>query len=241
MKIGIVSDIHGNIIALKAILNHIKNENCDYIYFLGDTIAIGPFPKECIELILSLSNAKCVLGNHEEYFISGILDDSLYLMSEGEKKHQLWVASLLNDNIKENIRKFPYIINETIEGVRVSFLHYGLNNNTIKKTFKNIEKNITCETMDALFENIDADMIFYGHEHSRSNIKGKKHYINVGSSGCTKSNSTHYTTVVLDNYKYEITTNTINYDKEQVLKELNSRNVPEKEFIAKIFFNSNLS
>lgn len=240
MKIGIVSDIHGNVIALKAILNHLKNENYDYIYFLGDTIAIGPFPKECIELILSLPNAKCVLGNHEEYFINGVLEDSSYPMSEGEKKHQLWVSSVLSDTIKENIRKFPYMINETIEGIRVSFLHYGLHNNTIKKTFKNIEKNITCETMDDLFDNIDADVIFYGHEHSSSNIKGKKHYINVGSSGCTKSNFTHYTSVIFDNYKYEVTTNTIEYDKESVLKELNSRNVPEREFISKIFFDSEL-
>lgn len=241
MKIGIVSDIHGNISALKAILNHIKNENCDCLYFLGDTIAIGPCPKECIDLILSLPYARCVLGNHEEYFINGVLENSACSMSEGEKKHQLWVASLLNDSIREKIRNFPYIINETIEGVRVSFLHYALNNKRIEKTFKDIEKNITCDTMDDLFDSIDADVIFFGHEHSPSNVKGKKHYINVGSSGCTKSNFTHYTTVVFDNYKYEITTNTIEYEKEQILKELNKRNVPEKEFIAKIFFNSNLA
>ena len=41
MKIAIISDIHGNLEALKSVLNDIKNRNIDKIYCLGDIIAKG--------------------------------------------------------------------------------------------------------------------------------------------------------------------------------------------------------
>jgi predicted phosphodiesterase len=40
MKIGIISDIHGNLPALKVILDKFEKEQCGFIYCLGDTIAI---------------------------------------------------------------------------------------------------------------------------------------------------------------------------------------------------------
>lgn len=240
VKICIISDIHGNLFALKAILKKINVENYDYIYFLGDVIAIGPFPKECVEMILKLQNAKYILGNHEEYFISNGEKCSFHTMSEGEKNHQQWVASLLNEKIRDEIKKLPYVIYETIQGVSVAFLHYALNNDKSINTFKNIEKNISCESLDTLFDGINADLIFYGHDHLPSNVKGKKHYVNVGTSGCTKSNYTHYTTVIFENNNYDIITNYIEYKKDQLLKELFNKNIPEKEFILKCFFNCNL-
>ena len=39
MKIGIISDIHGNIIALKACISYMKSVPCDEYLFLGDYIS----------------------------------------------------------------------------------------------------------------------------------------------------------------------------------------------------------
>lgn len=240
MKIGIISDIHGNLPALKVILDKFEKEECDSIYCLGDTIAIGPFSKECIELLLTLSNIKFVMGNHEEYFVKGISEVTSESMSEGEKQHQIWIASSLNDEIKETLCKFPYLIEETIEGTNVAFMHYALNNKENNKTFKSIEKNVTKDSVDNLFKEVDADVIFFGHEHNASNIIGKKHYINVGSSGCTKGDSTHCTIVEFEGKSYDIKVHEMKYEKEKVLRELYKREIPEREFIAKIFFGRTL-
>ena len=51
MKIAIISDVHGNLEALKATLKDIQKRNIDKIYCLGDTLAKGVHPKECIKLI----------------------------------------------------------------------------------------------------------------------------------------------------------------------------------------------
>ena len=53
------SDIHGNKEALTAIIEDIKKENIDEVICLGDTIGIGPNPKECLDLIIN-NNIKMV-------------------------------------------------------------------------------------------------------------------------------------------------------------------------------------
>ena len=67
MKIAIISDIHGNLEALKSTLQDIEKRNIDKIICLGDIIAKGIHPKECIKLI----KEKCdivIQGNTDEYF-----------------------------------------------------------------------------------------------------------------------------------------------------------------------------
>ena len=71
MKIGIISDIHSNLEALKTIINKFNEENVDIILCAGDLIGLGPNPNEVIEYLMTLSNFISVLGNHE--FYSGLL------------------------------------------------------------------------------------------------------------------------------------------------------------------------
>jgi len=64
MRSAIISDIHGNLEALSAVLFDIESMNVDEIVCLGDVIGYGPNPNECINLI----NKKCpiiLLGNHD--------------------------------------------------------------------------------------------------------------------------------------------------------------------------------
>jgi hypothetical protein len=49
-----------------------------------------------------------------------------------------------------------------LKGIKVVFIHYALNPKE-NKIFKAIEKNITKESMDKLFEKVEADLIFFGH------------------------------------------------------------------------------
>jgi putative phosphoesterase len=236
MRIGIISDIHGNLPALKVILDKFEEEKCNYIYCLGDTIAVGPFSRECIEMLLTLPNIKFVMGNHEEYFVKGVKNLTAHSMSQGEKTHQAFIADSLIEELRSILSKFPYSIEENIEGIKVLFTHYAFNHKEHSKNFKPIEKNITAESMDKLFEEVNADLIFFGHEHKPCNVKGKKHYVNVGSSGCTRNDLTHCTIVDFQDNSYEINVCKIKYDKEAVLKALEDRQVPEREFISKIFF-----
>ena len=59
-----ISDIHGNLEALTAVLADIENNGIKEIYCLGDVIGYGPNPRECIDLIMQCKVV--LLGNHDQ-------------------------------------------------------------------------------------------------------------------------------------------------------------------------------
>ena len=65
MRRALISDIHGNIEALEAVLDDIQSQNIQEIYCLGDIIGYGPNPRECIDLVMQ-NSVMTLLGNHDE-------------------------------------------------------------------------------------------------------------------------------------------------------------------------------
>ncbi len=63
MKILVMSDIHGNINALEAVLEDVGK--VDKVWCLGDLVGYGPDPNDCIKRIRSLKNCICLMGNHD--------------------------------------------------------------------------------------------------------------------------------------------------------------------------------
>lgn len=72
MKSLIISDVHANLTALEAVLADAGK--VDAVWFLGDLVGYGPDPNECIDLIRSLPNLVCLLGNHDAATLGNIDD-----------------------------------------------------------------------------------------------------------------------------------------------------------------------
>lgn len=53
------------------------------MFHTGDAIAIGPYPAETLDLLLSEPKIECVMGNHEAYFVEGLPQPRPEWMSEG--------------------------------------------------------------------------------------------------------------------------------------------------------------
>jgi len=64
VRVGIVSDIHGNLEALEAVLSRCKDEGVDKIYCLGDVVGYGADPGACLDLIQDQAAFVCA-GNHD--------------------------------------------------------------------------------------------------------------------------------------------------------------------------------
>ena len=64
MRYAIISDIHGNLAALDAVLKRIRQENCDKVVCLGDIVGYGPYPNECIEVVRHQCHYT-IMGNHD--------------------------------------------------------------------------------------------------------------------------------------------------------------------------------
>lgn len=70
MRYAVISDIHNNLPAFRAVLQDIETQNVDKICCLGDLLGYGPNPLECIELLLDLHDSKrlafYIPGNHDQ-------------------------------------------------------------------------------------------------------------------------------------------------------------------------------
>ena len=65
MKRAIISDIHGNLEALQAVLEDIDRQRVDAIACLGDVVGYGPNPCECVKLVRDRCTL-VLLGNHDQ-------------------------------------------------------------------------------------------------------------------------------------------------------------------------------
>lgn len=64
MRTAVISDIHANLEALRAVLDHIDAQNVDRIICLGDILGYGPSPVECVDLVAERCEWS-LMGNHD--------------------------------------------------------------------------------------------------------------------------------------------------------------------------------
>jgi len=64
MRVAVISDIHGNLSALEAVLAAVDDEAPDELWCLGDLVGYGPRPNECCEAVEARA-AVCLGGNHD--------------------------------------------------------------------------------------------------------------------------------------------------------------------------------
>jgi predicted phosphodiesterase len=67
-RLALISDIHANEVALRAVLGDIRRTGADQIICLGDVADLGPRPNAVIEILAELA-CPCILGNHDEFLL----------------------------------------------------------------------------------------------------------------------------------------------------------------------------
>ena len=232
MRIAVFSDIHSNLEALECVISDVKKNNYDKVYFLGDVLSKGPNPRECLELIME-NDIKMVLGNHELYYLCGCeIDD---MISDIEKEHQKWIWSQLDNKHKEYLSKCSLEINEVFDGIKISFKHFFMKEKYIEYPFYLI--NVLDNDIESIISSCESDLIFIGHEHREFEINcDNKKVVDVGSSGCTRDNKTHYVVVDIKDGKYNIESVELFYDREKFEKVFRESSYPEHDLIGGIFF-----
>lgn len=111
MKIALFSDIHGNHVALEAVLADIERQQPDHLICLGDVATLGPQPKEVFATLQKL-DAVFIQGNH----------DAAMLAPEHAEKYNIeamlhgdlqWTINQSTTNDLEFVRSF--LLNYTIQ------------------------------------------------------------------------------------------------------------------------------
>ena len=183
MKIAIVSDIHGNLEALKVTLKDIEKRKVDKIICLGDTIAKGVHSKECLDLV----RKKCeiiVQGNCDYRFAQEY--DNIEELPEQEKNRIKWNQSLISKKDREYLLSLPLSYEFYMSGSLVRVFHATpTDNSKVIINFDSIEDKykMFLPSENTLSQDI-ADIVIYGHIHQPYMDKiYNKTLINIGSVG----------------------------------------------------------
>lgn len=234
MRIAVITDVHANLPALRAALESVRAEGYDAIFHTGDAIAIGPYPAECLDLLLGTPHIRFVIGNHETYFVDGLPTPQPAWMSDGEVQHQHWTHAQLDTRLRPVLRRWPYALAEDFEGIKTVFVHYGLD--ASGREFRPVMRDAQAPDLDRVFALQDAALIFYGHDHRESDVTGRARYVNPGSLGCHRHAIARYCTVEFCRGRYTIEHRSLPYDDTELLKAFEQRDVPERAFIYRSFF-----
>lgn len=227
MKIAVISDIHGNMEAIDAVMSDIEAQKCDKIFVLGDYAMAGPEPAQAVKYFMkkrSDSNVEMIQGNTDLMIVSyneqlyEFLKENAPVMAEALKDD----ASILNDDEKQFLKNLPAQKEVSVGGVRFLLVH-----GSPRKNNEDILPDTPLEKVEEMIADTDADVILCGHTHLPCGFQTtkKQTVVNVGSIGrpFTPEPKSCYLTIVVDNGKCVFEHHFVEYNKEQASKKLRQR------------------
>ena len=163
MKIAVFTDVHGNLKALKSVLEQIKIKKADKTIFLGDIFQRGNEEIECLEL-LKKSGAICLKGNCELYLEHGVdIDPDVEYL----RKYYDGMRKKISDGQMEFIRQMPLFYEEEAFGHKMHFSHFLFKDIDAPYPFLQLSslKNGIFDTACKSNEVTKYDLVVVGHSH----------------------------------------------------------------------------
>jgi protein phosphatase len=175
MKIAILSDIHGNLEALRSVA-----DSWDELWVLGDLVNYGPNPAEVVDFVRQ--NATVVVrGNHDHAVGAGEDPRCSPAFREMARTTTAYTESALSDEQKAYLRQLPLTAHREVGGQRF-FLCHAVPSNPLFKYCPG-EPSLWRPEAAAM----DADVVTVGHTHLPFVIDlGGVCIVNPGSVGQPK-------------------------------------------------------
>jgi predicted phosphodiesterase len=95
VRAAVISDVHGNLAALEAVLAAVGQEPVDEIWCLGDMVGYGPEPQACYEQVVQRS-AVCLSGNHD-LVVAGVIGIEVFAHDAADAA--VWTQRVLPDEL----------------------------------------------------------------------------------------------------------------------------------------------
>ncbi|OGR44620.1 MAG: hypothetical protein A2X35_04750 [Elusimicrobia bacterium GWA2_61_42] len=232
MKIVVFTDTHANLPALKALTREIKREGYDAAFHTGDAVGIGPWPAETLELLGGIPRLSLLAGNHDAWMCGGLPKGAAPWL----KSHYEWLAGRVSRRQINSASAWPYLTEHEFEGVRAAFVHYALS-----ACGRHVSLPISdhiARDLDALLGRHSSLLVFHGHRHKASDLKGKVRYINPGSLGCWHKPAARYAIVRFHKGKASIQHKAVPYDQAELLAGFESQKVPDRALLLSSYFAS---
>jgi putative phosphoesterase len=178
MKIGVLSDIHGNHIALEEVLFEAQRQNVLKLYILGDIVGYYYNPGKVLEM-LSNWDFEMIMGNHEALMLKMKTDSNIY--SEVTNKygngHRIAINTLSSNQL-EFINNLKDRLSINTDNTKF-LLSHGCPWDNSEYIYPNTDESILKK-----FDEYEYDFILFGHSHYSFSFRTKHGIaLNPGSVG----------------------------------------------------------
>jgi predicted phosphodiesterase len=243
VRIALMSDVHGNSIALDAVLADIAAAGgVEEHWVLGDIVALGHDPVGVLERIAALPGLSVLRGNTDRYvltserpppsFADAAADPNLVPVVAEIAGSFAWTQGRLADSRWTDwLTELPETFRRTLpDGTRVLAVHASPRGDD----GPGIDPRATDEEQGALLAGCDTDVVFGGHTHRPVDRRiGSVRAINLGSVSNPVAPDLRASYVILDADRdgYRIEHRRVPYDCDAVIAELERLQHPGRAWL----------
>ena len=223
LLIGIISDIHANLMALEAVLDSLNDHNIDELWCTGDIVGYYTFPEECLQLLTIDYNALMIKGNHGQSVATGIIPDYL---SYKAAISLYWTSQTLNKEYRRLIYSLPTMVKLTRSQKTILLIHGGFEYPLDEYlSYKKSDLDNYIKFMEFL----GIDYLFLGHTHIPFIYSSQtKTIVTSGSVGQPRDGDTRSCYTLFDTQSGEISFHRVEYKIEPVIKGIYSHKLPKQ-------------
>jgi putative phosphoesterase len=196
MKVALLSDIHANIHALRAVMKALDKESVEKILVLGDLVGYYYWPKDVVDQLRHDSRTICIRGNHEDILLECISDS--VAAQKYQKKYgrgfDICMRSLSAQDL-DWLAELPKALTLEFEG-KSFYLCHGSLGSVDTYLYPDASEDVLKSNYS------ECDYTVFGHTHySFLHSQGEQMLINPGSVGQSREGggSARYAIVNLAN------------------------------------------
>jgi putative phosphoesterase len=227
MRIAVISDVHANLPALRAVIEDVTAIGCDAVWCAGDLVGRGPHPNEVVDEIRRLA-IPCVQGNWDEALGMGReVAGSIWASPEAEAEGYAslaWTASRLSEENTSWLRQLPASMRMEIEG-RTALIFHG----TPLKQNEYLWEDRPSRYFARIASDEGDDIFCFGHTHQTfQRVLGQAHFVAAGSVGCGGEGDSRarYAVLYVTDSEVVVGFRSVEYDQDAVARDMAVAGLP---------------
>jgi len=218
MLVGLISDVHSNIVALNSVLREFDELQVKTILHAGDIIGYGPYPIETINMFKE-HGIYSILGNHDRALINGNIQNFNPLAAQALS----WTASVISITERQYLQGLDNITIYSV-GARVGVVH-GSPRDVDERIL--LEYLTASKTMPEFMLSINCDVVVLGHTHKQFKVEYQEGIVvNPGSVGQPRDGNPCAAFALLDTKTRKVMLHRANYDIEKVIDDILKSGLP---------------
>lgn len=159
MRIALISDIHGNLLALRAVLADLQSAPPDRIVCLGDTATLGPDPLGVLHTLQELG-CDCIMGNHDSFLLRPDLV-ARYTRAAPVVEAIEWCQRQCGERELAFVRGFRGQLKLQLDAQHALLLFHG----AVRSNTQDLLATTPADELDALLGDAQASVMAGGHTH----------------------------------------------------------------------------